>query len=119
MSTEIRANDDSSYSVRIELAADELAALLEALPEKIEDPGPDTDIAAIQPQGFWPKARHYCVKVYDKRNNNFICQTTIYESPLWAWARASAIGVRKAGTNAYVNMSSGRCVGDQDSCNVS
>lgn len=72
------------------------------------------NIGGPQPLGLFPKPKHYCVKVI--HGNNVTCQVTIYESPLWAWARAVGIALRMGGG---ANMSPGRCQGDQDSCGVS
>jgi hypothetical protein len=92
-------------------AGDEAASSADALASSTLT---NVDIGGAQPLGFWPKAKHYCVKV--TKGNSVACQVTIYESPLWAWARAVGIAVRMGGG---ANMSSGRCQGDQDSCGVS
>ncbi|HMI85645.1 MAG TPA: hypothetical protein VK550_16220 [Polyangiaceae bacterium] len=108
------AHVESDGSVLVEkiLTAEELEAVVLALP-------PEREEGDAVPMGFWPKAHWYCVKVWTRQGGHrFVCQKSIYESPLWAWARAAGIGFRKAGKDAEVNMSRDRCSGDQNSCHV-
>lgn len=115
MNTEIVASEHGEIVVTLTMSVEEFEAFQEHIPQA--EPVPEIE-ADIQPLGFWPKAHHWCVKVRNQTNPGFYCQTTIYESPLWAWARAVGIGLRKAGKSANISMSNGRCAGPQDSCEV-
>lgn len=103
---------DGDTEVEMTLTPEEWKSLEVSLP-------PEPEEGDATPMGFWPKAHWYCVKVWTRQGGRrFLCQKSVYESPLWAWARAAGIGLRKAGKDAEVNMSKGRCQGEQNSCGV-
>lgn len=104
---------DGTMTVTINSAAADIDAIIDSLPALLAVPDGDNDAALaadIQPMGLLPRPRKYCVKVY--HDGNYLCQKTIYESPLWAWARCVGITRRRGGNRGQ--MSSGACQGPSD-----
>jgi hypothetical protein len=108
----VTTRSDGKIEVRMVLTNEEWEQVQTGLPPELAPSTPSSgDLSSLgRPElmGFWPKPRKYCVTVRDKRGQ-VLCQKTIYESPLWAWARCVGITLRKGGKSASGSMSEGVC----------
>jgi hypothetical protein len=108
----MEVSSSHSHTVTITLSQEDIQHLETALPKEAEVPEGEVEVS-----GLLPSPRFYCVKVYKKSIGGgliSICQKTMYETPLWIWARAAILAVRHGGDTSQT--SEGRCQGPQNTC---